>query len=139
MIRRLVAICVIWGSAAQAMLPPCVYDEMIAGATDVVQIVEPAVTGPDAQGICDLRGVIARSFRGALVVGDKLALSLACANVDGLVGAQIYRDPEAMQNAAAIELHLTGGGVAGYGAGLFVLPALTEALHWQTECGPEDT
>lgn len=139
MIRSLAAVCVIWGSTAQAMLPPCANDQMIAGATDVVQIVEPVVSGPDARGMCDLRGVIARSFRGSLVVRDKLALTLACANVDGLVGAQMYRDPDAMRNAVAIELHLQSGGVAGYGAGLFVLAALTETVQWQTECGPEDS
>jgi len=134
MIRGLAAGCVIWCSPAQAMLAPCVYDGMIGSASDVVQIVEIEVDGPDAEGFCGLTGVVARSFRGGYTVGDKVALVIACANVNNLVGAQIYLDPEGMRSAEVIELHLIGSGIAAYGAGMFSLPTPTDRVHWQTEC-----
>lgn len=128
----------------QAALPCDVTEQMVVEAAMVMQISVRAVDEPLPESTtCRVEGEIVRSFRGPLTVGTVIETQVPCrggwTNADGepvvMVGADIYTDRDAMLDAPVIELHIADtGGPAGYGEGVVLLEAATDAPVWQPEC-----
>lgn len=136
--RALAAGLALWAGAAQATLPPCAYDELVREATLVVQMHIDRVDGPDALGDCTVAGEVVRLLRdnGSVAVGQRARFTVACTNPQGFIGPQLYTPPEALRSHAFVEYHgVDGGGISGYGAGLVLLDAPTDAIAWTSECG----
>jgi hypothetical protein len=130
---------------AQAALQCNYYDDMVAEAVMVMQIVPTEVVPPEGggQGNCEVSGEIVRSFLGPHPVGTVIRTTIRCesplppdvtAPVE--VGGTVWWDFEALRDAAVIELHIAPeGGPAGYGSGVAILPAPTEAPARVSACG----
>lgn len=120
---------------AQAALSPCTYDDLVKAADTVVQIDQIRVSAPLKDPLaCLVEGRIAHVLRGEAAVGDGIAVTVAC-EWDGMVGPTMYNDRAALAAAAMIELHLTGGEVAGYGAGLSIIdPAAAGGIAHRFNC-----
>ena len=107
----------------QAALPPCAAHHMVQEATDVVQIKHydliPAAAG---EMDCTLTGAVTAVLRGEMKEGDVLSVAIPCEPLAGMVGPQSFTLFEDLKAAAWVELHLTDGAVAGYGAGLALPP-----------------
>lgn len=73
---------------AQAALPPCAYEDMIAEAELVIQVQVAQVLPPDDNGTCMVDGTIVRAFRGPLETGGPVRVRVPCDNPDGMVGAR---------------------------------------------------
>ncbi|QQA44420.1 hypothetical protein [Pelagovum pacificum] len=121
---------------AQAALPPCVYDDLVREAPLVFHMSVDRVDGPDATGLCFVRGHIATVFRGEADAAQPATVRVACANPDNLVGPTIFWDRDALAATPFLEVHgAPGKGVAGHGAGLVLLDTPTGRIEWQPECG----
>lgn len=113
---------ILLASPALAMLPPCAYDDLVREADTVVQIAGIRVSAPVAYPTdCMIEGTVAHVLAGSVAPGTPLTVRVAC-EWDGAVGGTIYHDRAALQAAELIELHLTRGEVAGFGAGLDIVP-----------------
>ena len=124
--RRLAVLLALMPAAAGAALPPCVYEEMIAEAPLAFQMQVTGVAGPDREGICRVSGEVLQAFRGDLTAGP-VVVRVPCLNRKGLIGPVIWTDEAALRGAAVMEVYgAVGQGVAGHGAGLFLLPAPTD-------------
>lgn len=133
MIRHAAVLLGLIAGPSQAMIECIHYDEMVAAAPVVVQI-EGAKIGPaDANGNCAVSGQIDRAFRGA-EVGGWIETLVACDNPQGIVGPVLWTAFAQLKAARVIELHLQDGQVAGYGAGIMLLRALTDAPAWEPAC-----
>lgn len=124
-------------SSAQAMIQCIYYDQMVAEADLVVQIQDAKIGEADAAGNCAIAGPTAQVFVGTLAVGDWVETGVPCDNAQGLVGPTIWTDVTGLKAAKVIELHLSGGSVAGYGAGIALLDSPTETPAWKPLCGAE--
>jgi hypothetical protein len=123
-------------TAAQAMLSPCSYDTLMREAVHVVQGAVTFAGPPDANGICPLTIRVATIARGTLTEGEDLTVAVPCTNPEMMVGGTLYTSPEALAAAQAVELHLTAGlGLAAYGAGIILIPAVTGKMAWMPLCG----
>ncbi|MCC5973514.1 MAG: hypothetical protein JJT81_05635 [Rubellimicrobium sp.] len=119
---------------ARAMLPPCEYDRMLRQAVMVLQIGQTEVDGPNPYGNCTLTGTVLRSFRGPIEVGTRVQTTVPCVNVTELIGPTMWTPPDVLRAAPVVELHIgAGSGPAAFGAGVFLLQASTEAIHWQPD------
>jgi hypothetical protein len=112
---------------AEAAIQCQYHDEAVAAATVVVQITDPHIAAADTPGYCTITGTVQRSFRGDIALGSTLSTSTPCDTAPFPPGPQIVTAQSSLAAAPVIELHLTQGEVASYGAGLAVLPALTDA------------
>lgn len=129
---------VLLASPATAAIMPCYLDEMVADAVTVIQVVDQTVTGPDAEGTCGIEGNAARVLRGTVREVAPFRAAFACENPRQLVGGTIYHDRRAVARAGAVELHLDADGLlAGYGWGLVLLDAPTDAPAFRFEHLPE--
>lgn len=130
---------------AQAALQCDVYDDLVAGAVMIMQIVPTEVLPPDGggQGKCSVGGEIVRSFLGPHPVGTAIRTAIPClaplepgSSNEVQVGGELWWDFEALRDAAVIELHIAPeGGPAGYGSGVAILTAPTEAPARVSACG----
>ena len=135
MMRGMAMGLVVLACPAQAMIQCIYYDQMVAEAVDVVQLDDAKVGAPDASGNCSISGHIARVFAGGLQVDGWLDSAAPCQNAQDVAGPAIYTNADALAQAKVIELHLAaGGGIAGYGAGIKLLDALTESPAWKPLC-----
>ena len=123
--------------SAQAMIQCIYYDQMVAEADLVVQIQDAKIAEADAAGNCAIAGPTAQVFVGTLALGDWVETVVPCDNLEGIVGPTIWSDVAGLKAARVIELHLSGGSVAGYGAGIALLDGLTETPAWKPLCGAE--
>lgn len=120
---------------AQAMLPPCEYDNLVRMADTVVQITGITVEHGAVATDCVVTGAVVKVLRGTLNAGDVVTVTVAC-EWDGMVGGTIYQDRATLEAAQMIELHLSGGTVAGDGAGLDVMdPSNKGRITHQWNCG----
>jgi hypothetical protein len=108
------------GSPAHAMLPPCEYDNLVRAADTVVQITGITVEHGQVTTDCVVTGAVVKVLRGSLEKGDVVTVVVAC-EWDGMVGGTIYHDRAGLEAAQMIELHLSDGQVAAYGAGLNIM------------------
>lgn len=130
---------------AQAALQCDAYDDLVAQAVMVMQIAVTEVVAPtNDQQVCILRGQIVRSFSGPHPVGTQIETALGCDGYpipEGVepvveVGPRMFWDFDTLRAAAVIELHIAAqGGPAGFGAGVWLLDAPTDAPQWQPSCG----
>lgn len=130
---------------AAAALECRYYDEMVLDAVMVMQVAVASVVPPagGGQGDCVLTGEIVRNFKGPHPVGTRIQTTVFCeapvadgVEPDVMVGATIWWRYAALAEAAVVELHIgPGGGPAGYGAGVVLLEAPTEAPAWVSACG----
>ena len=126
---------VLAATPAHAVLECIYYEEMVAEATDVVQLDGAKVSGPDAGGYCAISGHISRVFVGGLQVDGWLDSAAPCDFTQGPAGPTIWSDADALAQAKVIELHLAAGGeIAGYGAGILLLDALSDSPMWKPFC-----
>ena len=133
MIRRLAALLALCAGPAWAALPPCVYDQMISEAPLAFQMEVLSVVPPDGDGICRVTGEIQHSFRGTPDSGQ-IIVRVPCLNRQGLVGPTIWHDETALRAARFMEIYgAIGQGVAGYGAGAFIIEGLTQSPTWQPD------
>lgn len=124
---------------AAAAINPCYLDQMVQEAPRVMQIAKQTVEGPDADGHCVLTGTVVRSFRGDIAVGTSVRTTFACSNPRLEVGGTTYHDRDAVAAAGAVELHTAPeGGPAGYGWGLLLLDAPTDAPAFVFESLPPE-
>lgn len=128
---------------AEAALPCNVYDDFVAGAVMIMQVVPTSVTPPEGggQGICTFRGEMVRSFLGPHPVGTAIETSISCmapfepgSDRDIMVGGTVWTDFEALRDAAVVELHISpeGGPVD---TGVVLLEAPTDASARESACG----
>jgi len=121
---------------ARAVLPPCVYDDLVAAATDVVQLEDLTLREDGPDDMCQMEGNVIASFRGRFEPGQRLRFSVPC-DIDRppLVGPTIYHATDALDAADYIEVHFNAEGeIAGHGDGLIVLEAPTEEIFWRPYC-----
>lgn len=135
MIRWLGVAVALAASPSQAMVECLSYDQMVSDADLVVQIEDAKIGAADAAGNCAIAGPAALVFVGALAVGDWVETRVPCDNVTQIGGPTIWTDVTGLKAARVIELHLSGGAVAGYGAGIALLDGLTETPAWKPICG----
>jgi hypothetical protein len=129
---------------AMAALQCQYYDQMVAEAVMVMQIAVQSVEPPEGggQGRCSVTGEIVRSFKGPHPVGTVVQTAIPCEAPlpDGAeaaieIGPTIWWKFDALAAARVIELHIApGGGPAGYGAGVRLLAAPTDAPVWEPLC-----
>ena len=120
---------------AQAMLPPCAYDDMIRAAEGVVQIDRIAVTkAEDLPETCWISGTVAAVIAGPMAVGDSLRVSMSCDPAEAIPGADFYADSAALAQVPVLEIHYAGDAVAAYGAGLVALDAVTGTTAYRFSC-----
>jgi len=105
-----------------------------------VRAVDPAADGETR---CRVEGEILRAFKGPHPVGTLIQTMVPCragwTDAQGapvlMVGPEVYHDREALLAAPVIELHIAPtGGPAGYGAGVVLLDAPTEAPAYRSFC-----
>ena len=138
MIRYWVALLLSFAANASHGMIQCIYyDEMVAEAAVVVQLETPKISEPDAGGNCTISGPVAQVFAGALTQGDWIEASVPCFYDEPIAGPTIWSDEGALKAAKVIELHLDGSTVAGYGAGIVLLDALTREPAWKPLCEGE--
>lgn len=106
------------------MLPPYVYEEARATATEhiqveVVRVGRPAVTEYSPRGDhgrCRVDGRVAQVFRGRLHVGEQVVFEVSCATRDAEipVGGTIWTDLNALAGARVLEgfFNREGGSLA---------------------------
>jgi hypothetical protein len=134
--RPILILTLLMPAAAHAAIACQYHEQAVALATVIVQIDAVAVTGPDENGDCGITGTVQRSFLGDLALGSTVTTTTPCdATILRAPGPQIYTDFGVLSAARVIELHLTDGAVASYGAGLAVLDALTDAPARPNMCG----
>lgn len=131
-------------SPVQAALPCDVTEQMVLEAVMVMQIAVRAVDEPlPERTTCRVEGEIVRSFKGPHPVGTVIETAVPCrggwTDADGapvvMVGPEIFTSREALLAAPVIELHIGAtGGPAGYGEGVVLLDAATDAPVWRPEC-----
>jgi tetratricopeptide (TPR) repeat protein len=98
--------------AAEAALPPCVYEQAREQATYHVQIKVTRVTPPPkTPGECETIGDVARIFRnksGELRLGTRLAFAVSCSRrgEPPLVGGTLWRDFDTLRAAKYLEVFL---------------------------------
>ncbi|NCO86885.1 MAG: hypothetical protein GW886_09700 [Rhodobacterales bacterium] len=135
MVPGVAALLAVIAGPAAAMLQCHHYDEMVAEATMVMQIAPTDVTGPDPAGNCTVTGTIVRSFKGPHPAGTLVGTMVPCDNPQMLIGATIWQDAAALRRARIVELHIAPtGGPAGYGAGVLLLDAETDAPTLTSFC-----
>ncbi len=112
---------------AAAMLPPCVYDDLIADAPDAVQLTRLSFD-PDGPGeMCRMEGTVVRSFRGQFTVGQRLRFSVTCDRTPVQPGPLVYFSDAELEAAEIVEVYFDAEGeIAGYGAGMDILYAPTD-------------
>ena len=121
---------------ATAALPPCVYDELVAAAPDVVQLHRLSLREDGPDDMCQMEGTVVRAFRGQFETGQRLRFSVPC-DIDRPpeVGPTVYHATDALDAAAVVEVHFNAEGeVAGHGEGLIVLEAPSDAIAWRPYC-----
>lgn len=138
--RALAVTAALWAGAAQATLPPCSYDAMVRDASLVIQVRVEEVSMRPGGLSCTVRGPVLTVLRddGRIAVGQRAAFELPCLGEGSTPypGPDIYREATTIAATPVIEYHgLSGGGVAGHGAGAVLLDAPTETIAWQPECG----
>lgn len=133
--RTVLAFAMTAATTAQAALPPCAYDAALREAAKVVQITEVRTFRTDQPGLCGIDGTVLRNFRGPHAPGTRVRTFFPCQGTGpAVVGAEIYHNPDVIAQSPVVELHVAdGGGVAGYGFGLFSLPEATDAPAWQAD------
>ena len=131
---------------ARAALECQYYDQMVAQAVMIMQIEKTTVTPPsatDSRNRCTVQGTIVRSFLGPHPVGTLIETVIPCIGYplppgtddDIEIGATVFKDFDALRDAAVIELHIAPeGGPAGYGAGARLLDAATDAPTYTSFC-----
>lgn len=121
---------------ADAALPPCVYDELVAAATEVVQLHRLTLREDGPADMCQMEGTVIRAFRGAFERGQRLRFSVPCAIDQPPIGATVFHATDALDIAEVVEVHFDAEGeIAGYGDGLITLEAATDAMVWRPFCG----
>lgn len=121
---------------ASAALPPCVYDDLVAAATDVVQLNDLSLREDGPDDMCQMEGTVIRAFRGDFERGQRLRFSVPCAIDQPPVGATIFHATDALDIAEVVEVHFNAGGeIAGFGDGLITLEQATDAMAWRPFCG----
>jgi hypothetical protein len=127
---------------AEAALPCDVYDQIVAGAVMIMQVVPTSVTPPEGggQGRCTFRGEIVRSFLGPHPVGTAIVTSISCmapfepgSDRDIEVGGTMWTDFEALRDAAVVELHISPEG-GPLDTGVVFLDAPTDAPARVSAC-----
>ena len=129
---------------AQAALRCDDIDYFVAQAVMIQQVVPSEVIPPEGggQGLCTLRGEIVRSFMGPHPVGTLIRTTIPCqaplepGEIEEVIpGGDTIWDFEALRDAPVIELHIAPeGGNAGYGAGVVLLDAPTDAPARRSAC-----
>lgn len=129
---------------ARAALECQYYDQMVAEAVMVMQVAVESVVPPagGGQGECIVTGEMVRNFKGPHPVGTRIQTSIPCeapvpegVTPEVFVGATAWWRYAALAEAVVIELHIAAeGGPAGYGAGVVLLEAPTEAPAWEPVC-----
>jgi hypothetical protein len=144
--RRALAVWLALGVAqpGAAMMACEHYDAMVAEAVTVIQIVPALVTPPPegGQGNCTVTGEIVRIFKGFATPKTVVSTILPCEAPlpEGierpiLVGPTMWVPLSGLGGAGAVELHLDEGGFpTGYGAGVVLLDAPTDAPAWRPVC-----
>lgn len=100
--------------AAQAVMPPEVYQKARADAPFHVQVAISDVALPEATpSSCLVSGEVVRIFRGtvhALAVGDKVMFPISCSRAGDRVpiGGVLWTNADALAEARFIEAYLTG-------------------------------
>lgn len=133
--KRLALALIFLPCVAEAAIQCQYHDEAVAAATVVVQITDPHITPADTPGHCIITGIVQRSFRGDTAIGSTLSTSTPCDSAAFPPGPQIVTAQSDLAAAPVIEMHLTMGLVASYGAGLAILPDLTDAPARPPLCG----
>ncbi|MGL5010032.1 MAG: hypothetical protein ACRC6I_09125 [Paracoccaceae bacterium] len=125
--KRILVLALCLPHPAQAAIE-CKYHELaVAEATVIVQIDQIITSDANAEGYCAITGTVQRSFKGDTTIGSQITVTNPCNGRAFPPGPQIATDQAALAAALVLELHLTGGEVASHGAGLAILPALTDA------------
>ncbi len=123
---------VLMAGPVTASEPPCIYDELVDQAVDVVQLTDLSLREDGADDICRVEGNVVTVFQGRFQPGQRLRFSVPCAIDQPPVGLTVYHATDALDIAEVIEVHFGADGeVAGYGAGLTVLDAPTNAIAWR--------
>lgn len=130
---------------AQAALECQYYDQDVARAVMIMQVATMEVTPPECggQGQCAYVGEVMPNFRGPKEVGTIIRTSFPCeaplepgSDANFEVGPTVWKDFEALRDAAFMELHIAPeGGPAGHGAGAVIIQALTDAPARRSFCG----
>jgi hypothetical protein len=135
LMKPLLCLLALLPASAHAAIQCQYHDAAVAEATTVVQIIQPQITYSEEPGYCVITGIVQRSFRGDRTISEKLNTTTPCeANVFP-PGPQIVTDYAALAAAQVIELHITDHQVASDGAGLAILPELTDAPARPPLCG----
>jgi hypothetical protein len=134
----------VWAGTAQAALRCDDLDALVAQAVMIQQVVPSEVIPPEGggQGLCTLRAEVVRSFMGPHPVGTLIRTSIPClaplapgSFQEPSPGGATLWDFEALRDAPVIELHIAPeGGPAGYGAGVVILDAPTDAPERRSAC-----
>lgn len=126
------------------MLPPYVYEEARATASDHIQVEVVRVGAPAAteynprgdHGSCRVDGRVAQVFRGRLTVGAQVVFEVSCATADARVpvGGTIWQDLQALQSARVLEglFNREGGALVVARDQINIVPAVRARPY----CGP---
>lgn len=123
-----------------AALPPCAIDDLMRGATDVVQVwigrVDvPTKVGQDgAFAACTVHGAVLRSFRGRHSVGGQIRVDVPCWDDTGSVGGASIVGAERLKRMRFVEFHMNGVSPVQGGAGVIEIAAASDAIQWTPEC-----
>jgi hypothetical protein len=132
--KKLLCLLALLPHTANAAIECQYHDQAVDAATVVIQITDQQVTTAAEPGWCSIIGTVRRSFRGDTALGSSITTETPCDNEPFPPGPQIVTDMSALISAPVIELHLSYGEVASHGAGLAVLPALTDAIARTPMC-----
>jgi hypothetical protein len=133
--KKLLCLLALLPHTANAAIECQYHEAAVSEATAVVQITEPQIGYSEEAGYCVITGIVQRSFRGDEVIGSKLNTTTPSQAEVFPPGPQIVTDYADLAAAQVIELHITDYIVASHGAGLAILPALTDAPARPSLCG----
>jgi hypothetical protein len=124
--KRLCCLVAFLPATAQAAIHCQYHDQAVADAAVIIQITDQQIAHANEPGWCSITGTVQRSFRGDLALGTTVTTRTPCDGAAFPPGPQIITGYADLAAATVIELHMTGSIIASHGAGLAILPALTD-------------